>query len=123
FLKKRIDFSLSDLAYFLLKIAFCAFSSGGVMFFFLKILDRSAWAKKLSFLGRLGLALPVTFDRFVLDTRYTVNLIYLTIIVSFIGLVTYLGLARVLKVPQLVIFAKLVARFRRPKISPPVTSE
>jgi hypothetical protein len=94
------------------------------MFFFLKILDRSAWDKKLSFLGRFGLALPVTFDRFVLDTRYTVNLIYLTIIVSVIGGLVYIFMVRALKVPEIKIFARLITKIARPKtISPPVSWE
>lgn len=123
FLQKKIGFSFGSLTIFLAKIAFSSFISGGLMFVFLKILDRSAWDKRLSFLGRFGLALPVTFDRFVLDTRYTINVVWLTAIVSLIGLVSYFGLARILKIQEAVIFAKLLMRFKRPKISPPVTPE
>jgi len=123
FLNKKISFFSVNVIIFIVKVAFSSLVSGGIMFFFLKILDRSAWDKKLSFLGKFGLALPVTFDRFVLDTRYTVNVIYLTVIVSLIGLITYLALAKILKIPEVVIFAKLLTRFRRPKISPPVTPE
>lgn len=72
------------------KVTSAAAFSGALMFVLLKLLDRSAWDKKLSFLGELGLALPTTFDRFVLDTRYTVNLIVLTVVVAVIGLVAYL---------------------------------
>ena len=122
-LQKKVGFSLKELTPSFLKIAFCTLFSGGLMFFFLKILDRSVWDKKLSFLGRIGLALPVAFDRFVLDTRYTINVIYLTAIVSLIGLITYLGLAKLLKIPEIVIFAKWITRFRRQKIPPPVTPE
>lgn len=115
FLQKKIGFSFKSLTLSLAKITFSSFASGGLMFVFLKILDRSTWDKRLSFLGRLGLVLPMTFDRFVLDTRYTVNVIYLTVIVSLIGLMVYLGLARILKIPEVVIFAKLLTKFRRPR--------
>jgi len=117
FLRKKINFSLRDLSLFLLKVAFCSFTSGGVMFFFLKVLDRSAWDKRLSFLGWLGLVLPVSFNYFVLDTRYTVNLIYLTFIVGLIGLVVYLGLIKILKIPGFRVFTRLLLNFGRKRKS------
>jgi len=124
FLNKEVDFFSKELIIFIIKIAFSSLTSGGIMFFFLKILDRSAWDKKLSFLGKFGLALPVTFDRFVLDTRYTVNLIYLTIIVCLIGLAVYIFMIGVFKIPEIKIFARLLTKITRPKIiSPPVSWE
>jgi len=123
FLNKKIEFFSKHLFIFIIKVAFSSFASGGLMFFFLKVLDRSAWDKKLSFLGQLGLALPVTFDRFVLDTRYTINLAYLTVIVSLIGLITYIILSVILRIPEIVIFAKLLTKLTRPRISTPLSSE
>jgi len=123
FFRKKIDFFSKDLFIFVVKITFSSLVSGGVMFFFLKILDRSAWDKKLSFLGHFGLALPVSFERFILDTRYTINLIYLTVIVSLIGLIVYIILAKLLKIPEITIFSKLFTKLRRPQISTPVSSE
>lgn len=93
------------------KIGFSAGASGLTMFILLKIFDRSAWDKKLSFLGQLGLGLPTTFDRFVLDTRYTLNLIWLTLLVAAIGLAVYLLLAHLLRVDELRIIAKSIRRF------------
>lgn len=83
------------------KISFSSLSSGLLMFFLLKIFDRSAWDKRLSFLGKFGLALPTSFERFVLDTRYTVNLIVLVLIVSLVGITSYLFLAWALKIKAL----------------------
>jgi len=124
FLNKKIGFVCKELVIFMLKIAFSSLLSGGMMFFFLKSLDRSAWDKKLSFLGKFGLVLPVTFDRLVLDTRYTANLIYLTIIVSLIGVVVYVFMAKLFKIPEIKILAKLFSKIGRPKkISPPVSWE
>lgn len=107
-----------------LKITLASFSAGGLMFFLLKILDRSAWDKHLSFLRWVGLKLPTTFDRFVLDTRYTFNLILLTVFVGLVGLLTYLLLAWFLKVEEISLLKKLIDKVRKPKIleviSPPL---
>lgn len=124
FLNKEIGFFSNDLFTFIIKVVFSSLVSGGVMFFFLKILDRSAWDRKLSFLGKFGLALPTTFDRFVLDTRYSVNLIYLTVIVSLIGMLVYVSAAKFFKIPEIGIFGRLLTKFRCPRtISPPVSWE
>jgi putative peptidoglycan lipid II flippase len=103
------------------KISFSSLFSGGVMFFLLKILDRAAWDKKLSFLGRLGLVLPTTFDRFVLDTRYTFNLILLTALVALIGGSFYLVLVFLLRVEELSVLARLLRRLKKAK--PPLPPE
>ncbi|MGB9911684.1 MAG: murein biosynthesis integral membrane protein MurJ [Microgenomates group bacterium] len=122
-LRKMVNFSVFDLFLYLIKISFCSLISGGIMFFFLKVLDRSVWDKRLSFLGKLGLALPVSFDRFVLDTRYTVNLIFLTIIVGALGLITYFCLIKILKIEELKVLIKLLVRFKRPIMVPPISPE
>lgn len=98
-----------------LKISFSSLFSGSLMYFLLKIFDRSAWDKRLSFLGKLGLALPTTFERFVLDTRYTINLIILLTIVSLAGITTYLVLAYLFQIEALIVFKKLNL-FKRRKI-------
>lgn len=98
------------------KICLASLAAGGTMFFLLKILDRSVWDKKLSFLGTLGLALPTTFDRLVLDTRYTLNLIILTFIVGLVGFLTYLGIAWLLRIKEMAVFVRLLRRAG--KISP-----
>lgn len=98
------------------KIVLAASCSGGLMFFLLKILDRSVWDKRLSFLARIGLTLPTTFEMFVLDTRYILNLIVLTVLVSLVGFFSYLFFAWLLRVKEAFVFAKLVLKFRQFKI-------
>lgn len=100
------------------KITFSALVAGAVIFFLLKLFDRSAWDKNLSFLGYFGLVLPTSFDRFVLDTRYTVNLLWLTFLVSFIGGLVYLGLARLLKIEEITIFFRLWQKIKTKGFSP-----
>jgi putative peptidoglycan lipid II flippase len=82
--------------------------SGVVMFFFLKLFDKWAWVKRLSFLGKVDMARGIVFQRFVLDTRYTINLLILTAIVCIIGIVVYLGASYILRARELWIFFRLV---------------
>jgi putative peptidoglycan lipid II flippase len=109
FLSRKVGgFASFGLLQSFLKTVFCSFVSGSVMFVLLRIFDRSAWDKKLSFLGNF--ALPTTFDRFVIDTRYTVNLIILTLFVAVVGLLVYLFLAWLLRVREFAIFVGIIRR-------------
>lgn len=92
------------------KIAAASSFSGALMFVLLRLLDRSAWDKKLSFLGKLGIGLPTTFEKFVLDTHYTVNLIILTFVVGLIGLSAYLLITWFLGIRELDLIVKAVRR-------------
>ena len=82
--------------------------AGLTMFFTLKFFDRSVWVKKLSFLSGVSLNLP--FERFVLDTRYTANLIILTAIVSILGMGVYIFLSWLFKSEELSRLVMVVAR-------------
>lgn len=94
----------------ILKAVISAFSSGAAMYFILKVFDRSVWVKRLSFLGKLEQTRTFPFEKFVLDTRYTVNLLALTILVSLIGGLVYLGVALILRTDQVWRFFGLVKR-------------
>ncbi|MEK7168754.1 MAG: murein biosynthesis integral membrane protein MurJ [Patescibacteria group bacterium] len=80
--------------------------SGSTMYFILKFFDKSVWIKKLSFIANVELP----FEKFVLDTRYTVNLLILTAIVGIIGVVVYILVLKILKSKELETFANLVKR-------------
>lgn len=99
----------------LLKITFASLLSGGLIFFLLKVLDRSVWDKKLSFLRYLGLVMPTNFDRFVIDTRYTVNVLFLTLLVGLIGTVVYLLTVWYLGVKEVALFARFLAKLKNLK--------
>ena len=81
----------------LIKSFVAALTSGFVMFVILKFFDRSVWIKKLSFLGNFESLKSLPFEKFVLDTRYTGNLLLLTIIVSFFGGFVYIAVAILLR--------------------------
>lgn len=79
------------------KAVSAALLSGSLMFVILKFFDRSVWVKSLSFLGNIESVKNLPFEKFVLDTRYTFNLLILTVIVAFIGGVSYLGFSILFK--------------------------
>jgi len=121
FLSRKVkELNLKKIFFSFTRIAFSAFGSGLLMFFLLKVLDRSAWDKNLSFLRWVGLKLPTSFQSFVLDTRYTFNLILLTAFVAVIGILFYFLLAWLLKVEELSLLKKLIAKFKKPRILPEV---
>lgn len=95
------------------KVFSASFISGGGMYVLLKILDRAAWDKNLSFLGKFGLALPTNFEIFVLDTRYTFNLILLTVVVGLFGTALFLFLSWQLKIKELFVLGKLLGKLEK----------
>ncbi len=82
--------------------------SGAVMFFILKFFDRSVWIKRLAIFTNLD----VPFQKFVLDTRYTFNLIFLTLVVASIGLSIYIAVLYILRSKELFIFTRLLSEKR-----------
>lgn len=103
----------------LIKSVFASITSGSVMYFLLKVFDRSVWVKRLSFLGKIEATKYLPFENFVFDTRYTVNLIVLTIFVAFVGAVVYITTSIALRSKQVWIFFNLLKRiFVRRKVAP-----
>lgn len=92
-----------------IKVLAASSFSGALMFFLLRVLDRAAWDKQLSFLGKIGLALPI-FERVALDTHHTINLVILTIIVALIGAVAYLLTTWFLGVRELALIVRAAAK-------------
>ena len=72
-----------------LKMIFAAVVSGLAMRFMIRLFDRSVWVKQLSFLSRQEALQALPFERFVLDTRYSGNLLILTVIVGIVGIILY----------------------------------
>jgi len=102
-----------------IKASIAAIGSGSVMYVILKVFDRSVWVKRLSFITNIEAVKNLPFEKFVLDTRYTANLLILTILVSTIGGLTYLGISILLKSNEVYVFFNLVKRiFIKHKVSP-----
>lgn len=101
-----------------LKIIVSTIISGSTMFFMLKIFDKSVWVKRLSFLSGIEATRSFPFEKFVLDTRYTGNLIVLTLVTFFVGLILYILLSLLLRVPEAGYFLNLIKKIAFKKIVP-----
>lgn len=107
---KRTESRIITIALPFFKSLSASFVSALGMYFILKVFDRSAWIKRLSFLGKLDETYNLPFEKFVLDTRYTINLLILTIIVLILGSLIYLFLSFVFRSQELFIFINVFKR-------------
>ncbi len=110
-LTRRID-GYSQLKTFIpiAKSIVASLVSGFVMYILLRIFDKYAWVKRLSFLGKIDIAKNIPFDKFVLDTQYTVNLLVLTVLVCAIGALVYILISLLLRSEELWDFVRLLRR-------------
>jgi hypothetical protein len=96
--------------------------SGGAMYFILKLFDKSVWVKKLSFLSGADVTRVFPFEKFMLDTRYTGNVIILTGMTFLAGAIVYVLLSLLFKVPEANYFLnaakKVIVRRTLPPIPP-----
>lgn len=121
---KRIGNILSwDFFLHIFKILTATLLSSGVMFFMLKIFDKSVWVKRLSFLEGIDAAESFPFEKFVLDTRYTGNLIVLTLVTFFVGIVLYILLSLLFKVEETKYFLNIVKKVITKRNLPPLPRE
>lgn len=74
----------------IIKSVFASLVSGSVMFVIIKFFDRAVWLKRLSFLTDIQALRSLDFEAFVIDTRYTFNLIILTAVTALIGGLVYI---------------------------------
>ena len=90
--------------------------SGVLMYFTLKLFDRSVWVQKIPILGGV-VPENIPFDKFVLDTRYTLSLVLLTGIVTILGFAVYILLSWLARSEELAALIRLVSR-RRVELAP-----
>ncbi len=86
----------------IVKVLTATIGSGTVMYFLIKFFDRWFWVNH-------GINFP--FESFVLDTRYTGNLLVLTIITFIIGIGVYICLTLLLRVEESKYFLGLIGKF------------
>lgn len=99
-------FSLVSVA----KSIFASVVSGFVVFTVLKTFDRSVWLKQISFLPSIDILRNLNFETFVLDTRYTGQLIILTAVSALVGVSLYLFILFVLRSEELFAFVRIIRR-------------
>lgn len=83
-----------------LKILSATIVSGTAMFFMLKIFDKSVWVKRLSFLSGVDVTRTFPFERFMIDTRYTGNVIILTGMTFLVGAIIYVVLSLIFRIDE-----------------------
>ena len=100
----------------LTKIASATIISGFAMFFLIKFFDRWYWIQQVT---------SVPFEKFVLDTRYTLNVLILTVLSFAIGMVIYMSLSLLFKIDEAGYFLKVARRFVQKRTIPgiPVKEE
>jgi putative peptidoglycan lipid II flippase len=103
-----------------LKIFATTAISGSAMYFILKIFDKSVWVKKLSFLGGIDATNTFPFEKFVLDTRYTGNVIILTGMTFLVGAIIYTLLSLLLRINEARYFLRVARRVITKRTLPPL---
>ncbi len=94
----------------IVKSFMASLASGVVMFFLIKFFDRSVWVKRLSFLTDFYVIKNLNFESFVVDTRYTLNLLTLTVVTAAVGIIIYFAASYFLRSSELKDFVSLVKR-------------
>ena len=92
------------------KVLVATLGSGFSMYFLIKIFDRSVWVKQLSFLSGVEAQSYIPFQNFVLDTRYTGNLLILTAVAFGIGMTVYVLLTLLFRVEESSYFLSVVKK-------------
>ncbi|HET7099223.1 MAG TPA: murein biosynthesis integral membrane protein MurJ [Patescibacteria group bacterium] len=107
----------------MLKVLTATLISGTSMYFLIKFFDRSVWVKQLSFLSNVDSLSYIPFQRFVLDTRYTGNLLILTIMTFIIGIVIYICFTLLFKVEESRYFLEVIRKAIVDKTLPQLPKE
>lgn len=98
----------------IIKSALAAMISGGVMYFIIKFFDRAVWIKQLSLIGNIEAVRNLNWESFVIDTRYTINLLILTAVTAVIGMAVYVVISYMLHSKEL---STIVAIIRNKKFT------
>lgn len=106
-----------------IKILIASLISGSAMFFMLKIFDKAVWVKRLSFLSGVDATSTFPFERFVLDTRYTGNVIILTGITFLLGLTIYVLISLLFRVDEVKYFLNLAKKIIFKKVIPAIPAK
>lgn len=86
----------------LIKISTATIISGSVMFFLIKFFDRWYWIRQET---------SIPFEKFVLDTRYSLNVLILTVMAFIIGMAVYAGLSLLFRIEEARYLIQVVKRF------------
>ena len=97
------------------------------MYIIIKFFDRWAWIQQISLIGHWEAVKRINFETFVIDTSYTINLLFLTSVTTVIGILIYILISYLLKSEELFSIVKMIRnkKFTLPAeeepLSPPLT--
>lgn len=94
----------------IIKSAFSASVAGAVMYILIKFFDRWTWIQRLSLVGHWEVVRRINFETFVIDTSYTINLIFLTAVTAIIGVLVYIMFGFILKSEELFSFINILRK-------------
>jgi putative peptidoglycan lipid II flippase len=103
-----------------LKILAATVISGSAMYFVLKLFDKSVWVKRLSFLSGVDVTRTFPFERFMLDTRYTGNVIILTGMTFLVGAIIYTLLSLLFRIEEASYFLSAARKLIVKRMLPPL---
>ncbi len=92
----------------IVKAAIASAASGAVMYFILKFFDRAVWVKGLTFFMDINAVQNLNFESFVIDTRYTPNLLFLTFLTSMLGMLVYIAVSAALGSGELATIIRII---------------
>jgi hypothetical protein len=84
------------------KISAATALSGAVMFFLIKFFDKWYWLKQTT---------SIPFEKFVLDTSYSLNVLILTVMSFLIGMIVYIALSLIFNIEEARYFLAVAKRF------------
>lgn len=91
------------------KILSATVISGFSMYFLIKFFDRWYWIQQVT---------SIPFEKFVLDTRYTFNLLILTLVAFLVGMIVYIVLSLLFRIEETSYFLSVARRLILRKLSP-----
>lgn len=109
-LRKMKNFSVRSFFSPIVRMLTAGVVTGALTYMVFKLLDRYSWGQGLS-LGRIQL--PTTLYNMVVDTSYTLNLVYFTVLIGLFGLGVYLLLSYLMGVTEVRLVLNLVRRGAR----------
>jgi len=113
FLSKRIGgFDWGNLLVPIFKMGVAGFLSGLSLYTPLKILDSASYGQ----LWSQGSIVHTFLGAYAIDTSHTIGLLILTLISGVLGLIVYILVTYVLAIEEIVIFTRLLGKFRLRKI-------
>ncbi len=109
-INKRIGLIINkDFWIHVIKISMATVTSGAAMFFLIKFFDKWYWLRQVT---------SIPFEKFVLDTRYSLNVLILTVVSFLIGMLIYIVVSLLLRIEEARYVVGVFKRFITNRVIP-----